>query len=272
MARFLTAGTLAAALAATLTTSAAAAPDNLTANAFVAAYGQAGPVTRNVVRPAKPPGCDCSGGSAQPVSLTLTPQSLVDLGSGRYALVVLETDEMASHQEPGAIGVAYLRRAADGWRLERRWDELAWTGDNGHPADSSHTLARDAAPPLLFEIEQQAHQGLLTTEAWAFALGPDAPSVVGFFPIGGELDAGNGCDFSRCGAWDYSGAIRPAWSSASLFTVTYRGWREWPAKPAKARFVASTGFRVAHGKLMPDHWVPLPDCGDGACANGPGYP
>jgi hypothetical protein len=73
----------------------------------------------------------------------------------------------------------------------------------------------------VFEIEQQAHQGLETTEAWAFALGPDAPSIVGFFPIGGELDADNGCDFDTCGAWTYSGAIRPAWSSASLFTVTY---------------------------------------------------
>jgi hypothetical protein len=272
MTRFLLCSVSAAALAAACPANAAASADDQTTAAFVAAYGHAAPVTRNVVRPAKPPGCDCSGGGATRVSLTITPQSLVDLGAGRYALVVLEKDTMAAHSAPGAIGVAYLHRTADGWRLERRWDELAWTGDDGNPADHSHTLARGAAPPLLFEIEQQAHQGLLTTTAWAFALRPEAPSFVGFFPIGGELDADNGCDFDTCGAWTYSGAIRPAWSSASLFTVTYRGWREWPAKPAKARFVASTGFRVVGGKLMPDHWVPLPDCGDGACANGPGYP
>lgn len=241
--------------------------------AFVAAYGNAAPVTRTVVRPAKPPGCDCSGLPAMRVSLAVAPQTLIALGDGRYALVSLETDPMGAHSSPGAISIVYLRRTAHGWRLERRWDELAWTGDNGNPADHTSTLARGPAPPLLFAIEQQAHQGLLTTKAWAFALEPEAPRFVGFFPIGGELDADNGCDFDACGAWAYRGAIRPGWSSASLFTVTYRGWREWPAKPAKARFVASTGFRLVAGKLMSDHWVPLPDCGGGgACANGLAIP
>ena len=272
MARLLLCAVSGVALTAACAANAGTAANEPITPAFAAAYGHAGPVVRSVVRPANPPGCDCRGLPVMRVSLAVSPKALIDLGSGRYALVSYETDQMGAHSDPGAIGVAYLRRTAGGWRLEHRWDELAWTGDDGNPADHISALARGAAPPLLFAIEQQAHQGLMTTMAWAFAMEPEAPRFVGFFPIGGELDADNGCDFDTCGAWQYRGAIRRAWSSTSLFEVTYRGWREWPARPAKAHFIASTGFRVVGGKLAPDHWVPLPDCGDGACANGPGYP
>ena len=180
MARLFLCAVSGAALAAAWATGAPAASDPAAA-AFVAAYGQASPVTRTVVRPARPPGCDCSGGVATRVSLTVTPQSLVDLGSGRYALIVREQEAMASHADPGALGVAYLQRTAGGWRLERRWDELAWTGDDGNPAD--RTLARGAAPPLLVAIERQVHQGEFTKTAWVIALAPDAPRLVGFHPI-----------------------------------------------------------------------------------------
>ncbi len=269
MARFLTSVILAASLAAVPAAGGAAATDAPAQSAFVAAYGHAAPVTRTVVRPAKPPGCECSG-TATRVSLAVAPQTLIALADGRYALVSLETDPMGAHASPGAIAIAYLRRTADGWRLERRWDELVWTGDDGNPADHTSTLTRGAAPPLLFAIHSALHQGQFTDTAWAFALDKAGPRLVGSFPIGGRLD-GDGCDLDTCGAWSYSGAIRPAWSSASLFTVTYKGWREWPGAPRKARFDASTGYHLVAGKLLPSLWVPLPDCG-GDCVNGPGYP
>ena len=267
--RFLLGAVSGAALA-TLGASAQAASVDPASAAFVAAYGHAAPVTRSVVRPAKPPGCDCSGLPVMRVSLAVAPQTLVALGDARYALVSLETEPMGAHASPGAIAIAYLRRTAGGWRLERRWDELAWTGDSGNPADHISTLSRGAAPPLLFAIHSALHQGQFTDTAWALALDKAGPRLVGSFPIGGRLDRG-GCDLDTCGAWSYSGAIRPAWSSASLFTVTYRGWREWPGAPRKAPFEASTGYHLVAGKLSPSLWVPLPDCG-GDCVNGPGYP
>lgn len=248
----------------------AAVPEGPTKAAFVAAYGQGAPVMRNVMRPTNPPGCDCSGMAAKRVSLTVTPQSLVDLGSGRYALVALEKDATASHVEPGAIGIAYLQRSAGGWRLERRWDELAWSGDYGDPADGTRTLDRKPLASLLFAVHSLTYQGQSVVTAWTFALDADAPRLVGHLPISGS-GYDDGCELSVCGAYAYQGAIGPSRSDRAIFSVTYHGWREAPGALRKTRFVASTGFRVVGGRLLPDHWVALPDCG-GACANGPGYP
>lgn len=80
--------------------------------------------------------------------------------------------------------MAYLRRAASGWRLERRWDELAWIGDTGGPADAIRSLSRRNAPPLVFATRQSDHQGERTERAWAFELAPDGPRLVSFFPLG----------------------------------------------------------------------------------------
>ena len=114
------------------------------AQAFAAVFGQSGSVKRVVSRTSRPPCC-------RTVTLTVTPGDLLDLGcAGRYALISLETDSLSPHADPGAISIAYLDHQGEFGASRQVWNEFAWTGDTGIPADTLQALAAFRAPPMVF--------------------------------------------------------------------------------------------------------------------------
>jgi hypothetical protein len=147
-------------------------------SAFAAAFSASSVI---VNRPATPRGFNGTLGSVAKVTLRLTPEKLVELGSERYALVVRETDELGSHVDPGAVGLAYLRREGSGWKLERVWREYAWTGNTGHPADTFR-VARRGRTPLLAWTSQQTNQGDSVTYEWVVELRNGGPRLEGHHP------------------------------------------------------------------------------------------
>jgi len=193
------------------------------------------------------------------VALTLSAKRLVPLATGKYALVSLETDALGAHVDHGAIAVAYLSRRGGRWRLERRWDELAWTGNTGNAADEVALLRRPGAPPLAFAISADMHQGQGNTNGWAIALGERRPKVLGSFPIAGELEPNNGCDVQVCGAYSYRGSIERSKAAGASFTVTYRGWTLAPRGLTRQGFIRSTNYKVEGLGLRAMPAVNLPD-------------
>lgn len=219
----------------------AAGPTPPAAQAFAAVFGGAAPRARVVSgAPNSPPS----------VTLTVTPGDLVDLGSGRYALVSLEANASGSHMEPGAISIAYLDREAGTWRVEHVWNEFAWTGDSGSPADDVQELTSPHAPPIVFAIRKGVWTGNQITTAWAIVLTPAGPHLAGRFNAGGELEPGNGCDFSTCGAWRYIAGIEQPFAAGALFSVAYGGWREAPGVHRPIPFAVVTNYVERGGALV----------------------
>ena len=220
------------------------------AQAFAAVFGRSTPATRVVSRASNPPCC-------RTVALTVTPGDLVDLGSGRYALLSLETNPLGSHVEPGAISIAYLDHQGRDWRVEHVWNEFAWTGDSGTPADSMQDLTTSGAPPIVFALRQGVWQGEEITTAWALVL-DRKPRMAGDFNAGGEVDADNGCDFSTCGAWAYIAGIDRPFAAGALFSVAYGGWQEAPGVHHPTPFAAVTNYVERGGALVAVPPVSLP--------------
>jgi hypothetical protein len=220
-------------------------------DAFVAVFGPSAPVTRQVSRPENPSCC-------RTVTLAVTPGDLVDLGGGRYALVSLETNPLGSHAETGALSIAYLDRQGPTWQVEHVWNEFAWTGDTGIPADSLQDLKPPRAAPMVFALRQGVWQGDEITTAWAIKLEPKGPHLAGQFNAGGELDADNGCSFSTCGAWAYIAGIGRPSAPHALFSVAYGGWREAPGVHRPSPFAVVTKYVERGGGLVAVPPVKLP--------------
>jgi hypothetical protein len=108
-------------------------PKDETGEAFQAAFGSSSSVVRHVVRP-RLSGRITDASAA--VTLTVRPAALTPLGPHWYALLAFEDDAQAAHVDPGAVAVAYLRRDGGRWSVLGAWPELAWTGNDGHAADS----------------------------------------------------------------------------------------------------------------------------------------
>jgi hypothetical protein len=194
-------------------------------DAFLAAYGARQPVVRQVQRPR-------SDRAAANVSLTVSPRLLVRLSQERYALISAEDQAVASHAEPGSVSVAYLQRGAGGWRLERRWDELAWIGDDGHSADGFTVRYEGTATPLVFANRDVLNQGQHESTGWAISLSASGPKLLGAFPESGSQMADN-------------------------------DWWALPSRATKVRFTSTTNY-VPHAESLvatPKVKVPAPGAG-----------
>lgn len=239
------------------------APTPVEDAAFMAVY-QAPEPTRVVVRPSSIRCCGYSGLGDRRVTLAVKPAALLALGGDRYALVSLETDEMGAHSDPGAISIAYLTmhngRWWD-WRVDHVWNELAWTGDNGDPADELVAPRAGAATPVLFAVREAVHQGVFDTTAWAIALDPAAPRALARIPFGGrltEVDSGSQLT-ATCGAWRYRASLDV--TAPAQITVTYQGWRRPPGARTTINFVKQARYETANGRLIPVVTPKLPVCG-----------
>jgi len=190
---------------------------------------------------------------ARRIDLSLTPDVLVPIGAGRYGLVVLETDELGAHSDPGAIGVAYLRKTGSEWSLEWVWPEFAWIGNTGHPADGTQVL-RFMPVPTVALSSQYVGQGQLSTTAWIVRLGARGPALLGSVPLGGELEPDNGCD--SCQFYAYKARFAPAGHAGDVLSVAYAGrmlvGKRWT--PFRQR----TDYRESAGELKPTRALHLP--------------
>jgi len=231
-----------------------AAPQSDLASAATAAFG--GHDDWTVQRPEAPPGSRSSGLVARPITLDISPETLVPLGSQRYALIALEIDPNPSHADPGAIAVAYLRRSATGWTLERLWREVTWSGSNGSPADEITTLTFGAAPMIL-AAKSDGGQGQIETSAWIISLSDPGPRLLGDITLAGHLEP-DSCP--SCTHYSYDGAIFPPKHARAVLSVLYKGWTVPPNRTRpKTPFSVMVDYREVAGRLMPDRDPHLPD-------------
>ncbi|HEX5263201.1 MAG TPA: hypothetical protein VFW13_06725 [Phenylobacterium sp.] len=214
-----------------------------------------GDVVRHVVQPQHPSGAakGDSLGPPQPVDLTLEPARLVPIGAGRYALVVLETNQLGSHAAPGAIGVAYLRRGGSGWLLDRAWPEFIWTGNAGRAADSTNVLTYSGRPMIVASSDYLG-QGQHSATAWFIRLGERTPEYLGQAPLSGSLPP-DACD--ACRHYDYEGFVQPPRVRGDAFSVAYTG-RQQTEGGDWVKFSAWTDYRSHDGELVATRKVALP--------------
>ena len=221
--------------------------------AFAAIYSS----STAVVRQGQQPGGRSDRGE---IALSVTPGLLTRLGPDQYALISLERDDLGAHVDKGALSIAYLKRQGGQWRLQHRWDEFAWSGNTGRPADWLTIIRRAGAPPLVFAVTSDFHQGQGLTTGVAIALADDAPQSLGELTLAGELEVNNGCDVKACGAYAYQGSIETAHSPRVAFTVTYRGWSIAPGGSApRHRLYRVVTYHIRHGALVGSRAAALPD-------------
>ena len=133
----------------------------------------------SVRRPARPRGFDGDLVRSETVRLSLSPARFVALGGGRYALVALETDETASHVEPGAVAIAYLHYSGgDSWRVDHVWPQVVWTGGTGHAADRVE-VGRAGRHLAISLVRQDDHQGSRDVRRVVIALTRGGPRYEG---------------------------------------------------------------------------------------------
>jgi hypothetical protein len=191
-----------------------------------------------------------------PVHVDVSPESLVPLGGQRYALVALEFDPNPSHGDPGAIAVAYVRRIASGWTLERVWKEVTWSGSSGSPADDITTLAFGPAP-MIVAAKSDGGQGEFGTTAWIISLSAAGPRLLGDIPLGGHLEPDACASFTH---YSYGGAIFPPKHSGAVLSVLYKGWTAPPNRTQpKTPFSVIVDYSEVGGRLVPDRDPHLPD-------------
>jgi hypothetical protein len=206
------------------------------APAFRAAYGLE-PTPREVT----------PAGDDRKVKLTLSPRLLAPLGGDRFALVVSEDDFGNSyHAERGAISIAYLERRGDRWRLIRRWDELAWTGNSGYAADEMQVQHFPGQAPLLFATSSYLANGQQTRTAWTIRLTARGPQLLGDAPVGGSVET-EGREAAQ--GWDYNGRIGPPRTKNGAFSVTYRGWIDQTPTDARKPITVTVDYVAKAGAL-----------------------
>ena len=208
------------------------------------------------VIPAKPWGSNSSHEQPQQVRLTIDPDRLIALGGDRFALIVLETDVAGYRAEPGALGVAYLKRMPGRWAVEHVWRELAWTGNTGRPASFLKT-AQYGGKLLIFFESDYLGQGEHEKTGYVVTLGRTSPVFNGNFPSGGSL----GQDVcSVCFHYAYTSFIHPPNRSSDLFSVSYRGWTSSQSKVQRSySFSARVEYRPSPRGLIASPPVKLPE-------------
>lgn len=109
----------------------------------------------------------------------MKPRLLVALGSDRYALIVSEDADTLTHIAKGAISIAYVERTAKGWRLQARWDEIAWTGSTGRAASAITASFGPSRAPRIVMIDNNLIQGQVQVERSTIVLDRAGPRLVG---------------------------------------------------------------------------------------------
>ena len=109
----------------------------------------------------------------------IRPRLLVPLGRDRYALIVSEDADTMTHIAKGAISIAYVARTPKGWRLQRHWDEFAWTGSTGRAASKITASFGRSRAPRIAVIDNNLMQGQVQVERSTIALDRAGPRLLG---------------------------------------------------------------------------------------------
>jgi hypothetical protein len=182
-----------------------------------------------------------------PVHLSLRPKALIPLDKDRFALIAGEDDPLGGHADPGAVSVAYLQRDHARWRLVRRWDEVAWTGDSGRAADTVRPGPAVDGNPVAVVSASYIGQGQETTTGWLLALEREGPRLLGSVPMGGYLEP-NACD--DCDLYSYRGSLAASRNPADAFSIRYRGWTSPPDSSTKTPFDRRADYALQDGALV----------------------
>jgi hypothetical protein len=209
---------------------ASASTDELN-SAFLAVFGKSAPVERHVKQQA--PGA--TDAQENDVDLSLTPQFLVPLKDGRYALVVNETTRStrAGGAPNNAISIAYLSHADGAWAVEHVWLEVGGLGVAGNAGSEVKTFGAD---PIYFSTEEWCGFNSCSDTMQVLVLEAAGPHVIGEIKGGAVYPV----DFPDahppdCETYKYTARVSSPSSSAGRFSVTYEGWT------------------AAYRKLLPKH-------------------
>jgi hypothetical protein len=241
-------------LLAILSHGASARADELN-SAFVAAFGTSAPLERHV----KQQVLGGMGAGEKEVDLSVTPQFLVPLQDGRFALVVSETTRTmrAEGASNNAISVAYLSQITGAWAVEHVWFEVGGLGFAGSSGAQVKTFGND---PIYFSTHEWCGSNSCSETIKVLALEKAGPHVVGDMRGGAVYPV----DFpeapsSECESYNYTALVGPPASISNLFSITYKGWTAPYRKLRPKRSFRRTADVVTKGKTLVTG-LKTPDC------------
>jgi len=237
----------------------AAEPSNDLVNAFTTTYRHAPPLIMQIKERLGESEQTDHPDDLRNVTMSITPNRLIQLHGSKYALFVFERDQDASYADPGAISIAYLDDNNGSWKLDHLWPEIAFMGNSGQPADK---LTKEAfrSEPLVLASTTYCGMGSCSEDIVVFGLDKNAPRNFGDVPGSAEFQS----DFpnSSCESYHYVAALAAPVSAKNLMSVTYSGWTAAPGKSQPRRmFRIATDYSISGSQLVPQPAIKIPDCG-----------
>jgi len=223
--------------------------------AFLATFGHAAPVLRDT------PGAPAGTAGIETIVMRLSPDRLVHLHGGIWALIIKESTQEQAHFLQGAIAVAYLQKSQEAWSLLHLWPEIAKSGSFGEPANGGEKIYSFGTSPLYVATGEHCGMDACSATLAAISLDTPGPHFLGTIYGGAAFPAEGDPLFDTCESYKFTATISPPTLAGAAFSVTYAGWRA----PA-GKLVPKTYFRYFENALPNSSGLrlspkfPVPDC------------